>query len=136
MSTQPEAAVERAAAAIAEVIMRGGDHTEAARAALGAAQPSPRMAVRAAKLLLTEKGVLPVVHCGDLQNPPRAICKVDDPGPGGFMFNLFDVTCPDCVTVTEDQLAECDLWIREGIPADRRIPGWQVVAEARAARGW
>jgi hypothetical protein len=138
MSTPPEAAVQRAATAIAEVILRGGDHVEAARAALEAAQPSLAMAVRAARLLLTKWDLLPVVHAA-WKEPLEPFCGHPEGfGPGGHATKTLAVTCQDCMDkfgFTEDQLAEYDRWTREGVPADRRIPGPQVVAEARALRG-
>lgn len=134
MTAQPETAVERAAVAIAAVLdLDADDSTKAARAALEAVQPSPAMAERAARLLLTEAGVLPVVHTA-IGNPKRPLCgNPDGPGPGGYTTYTLRGTCQACKDVlgfTEDQLAEWERWGREGIPEDQSIPSAQVIAEA------
>jgi hypothetical protein len=114
---------------------------EAARAALEGAQPSAAMAERAARLLLTEAGELPVVHVA-IGKPQRPLCgNPDGPGPGGYTSLTLAITCQGCMDAhgfTEDQLAEFDRWIQEGsIPEDRRAaqPLAEFLAEARALRG-
>lgn len=134
MPTQPEAAVQRAATAIENVITHGGDHTEAARAALEAAQPSVPMAVRAARLLLTQWDLLPVVHAA-WKNPPEPFCgNPDGFGPGGHATKTLAVTCQACTDkfgFTEDQLAEFDRRTREGLPA-----GYVGYKPVRTPTGW
>jgi hypothetical protein len=134
MSTQPEDAVQRAAAAIASVIMRGGDHIEAARAALEAAQPSPAMAERAARLLLTKRGDLPEVHAA-WREPLEPFCgNPDGFGPGGYSTHTLRITCRACTDKfgnTEDQLAEWERRAREGLP-----PGYVGYKPVRTPTGW
>jgi len=100
--------------------------------------PSPAMAERAARLLLTKAGALPEVHAA-WREPLEPFCG--NPagfGPGGYSTHTLRITCKACTDKfgnTEDQLAEWERWTREGVPEDRRIPGPEVVAEARALRG-
>ncbi len=136
MTTFPvtEPAVQRAAGAIAIVILRGGDHAEAARAALEAAQPSPAMAEREARMLLTEKGILPEVHTA-FGDPLRPLCgNPEGFGSGGYATtSTLEITCQDCLDrhgFTEDEFAKFERWAQEGPPADQCIPSAQVIAEA------
>jgi len=134
MPTPPETTVERAAAAIADVILRGGDHTEAARAALEAAEPSVPIAVRQARLLLTKWDLLPVVHAA-WKEPLEPFCgNPDGFGPGGHATKTLAVTCQACMGkfgFTEDQLIEYDRISREGFP-----PGYVSYHPVRTDTGW
>lgn len=134
MTAQPETAVDRAARAIADVIKSGGGYTEAAIAALEAAQPSPAMAERAARLLLTKSGDLPEVHTA-WKEPLEPFCgNPDGFGPGGHTTNVLRVTCQACNDKfgnSEDQLAEWERWAREGLP-----PGHRGYHPVRTATGW
>ena len=136
---ESETAVGRAAGAIAELLdLDTGDSIRAAVAALEAAKPSPAIAERAARLLLTQKGELPVVHAA-WKEPLEPFCGSPDGfGPGGYATFSLRVTCQACndkFGFTEDHFAMYDRWTREGVPADHRTPGAQATAEARAARG-
>lgn len=133
MTSLTETAVDRAAAAIADALdLDADDAYRAASAALEAAQPSPAMAVRAARLLLTKAGVLPEVHTA-FGEPLRPLCgNPEGFGPGGHATLTLEITCQGCMDrhgFTEDQLAEFDRWAREGIPADQFA---MSSAEARA----
>ncbi len=97
------------------------------------ASPSPAMAERAARLLLTRAGVLPEVHTA-LGQPPRPLCgNPDGFGPGGYATaSMLEVTCQGCLDkhgITEDQHAEYERWAQEGPPADQCVPSAQVLAE-------
>jgi hypothetical protein len=89
--------------------------------------PSGAMAIRAARLLLTRRGVLPEVHTA-FGEPLRPLCgNPEGFGPGGHAALTLEITCQGCMDrhgFTEDQLAEYDRWTREGIPPEVLEQSW------------